>query len=87
MLLMDRFPTTDEILQLPCLPLTLTAPPPPTPAVGEAAEAGPPAAPAAAATVAAAAGHEDLAVHRTPLRQPQQPNGLVGSLKGSPVSR
>ena len=53
-LLMDRFPTADEIVQLPCLPLTL-APLPPA---------------LTAAAAAAVPGGGEAAAQRTPSRQP-----------------
>lgn len=78
-LLMDRFPTADEIVQLPCLPL-MPAPLPPGLAAAAAADAGADAAGSAAEAAAgtadnvvvAAAAAFDLAaaVQRTPVRQP-----------------
>lgn len=71
MLLMDRFPTADEIVQLPCLPLT-PAPLPPGLAAATAAAAG--AAGAAAGEAAAADGaatdQAAAAAQHTPVRQP-----------------
>ena len=90
MLLMDRFPTADEIVQLPCLPLT-PAPLPPGLAAAAAAAAGTDAAGSAAAAAAgtadnvvaaaAAAAAVDLAaaVQRTPVRQPHSAAALGSS--------